>query len=313
MLRSSRAFAFRDGRARGARRATSTPTSSGGSAGGDRPREPLPRLGLHVATSGPLAAPPLDPQPSLCRARRHGSRRPEVQGAAPPFSVDSVTQLRPASSGWTGRSRCRASSTARAVRRVALRPRPDGADRTPPGNVQVERPSASCPTRLERARTDLRPRSVRRAEACCRWPRSQLRATSWPARPTGPGCRPRTSRTCSPCRGPLEVPVARRPPPAGLRQLHVPRPPPHPPAGAHLEPAFAGKIETRRLFFVGASQGGVLGGALTAVAPDFDRAALMVPGMNFSLLITRSNEFTPFATSSTGATATRSSARCSCR
>ena len=41
-------------------------------------------------------------------------------------------------------------------------------------------------------------------------------------------------------------------------------------------------IDTRRLFYVGGSQGGILGGALTAVAPDHDRAVLAVPAMNYS-------------------------------
>jgi hypothetical protein len=66
------------------------------------------------------------------------------------------------------------------------------------------------------------------------------------------------------------------------------------PLGLSSRPEFAGKIDTRRLFYAGASQGGILGGALTAVAPDFERAALIVPGMNFSLLITRSIQFAPF-------------------
>ena len=37
-------------------------------------------------------------------------------------------------------------------------------------------------------------------------------------------------------------------------------------------------IDTRRLFFDGNSQGGIMGGALTALAPDFNRAVLGVPG-----------------------------------
>jgi hypothetical protein len=66
------------------------------------------------------------------------------------------------------------------------------------------------------------------------------------------------------------------------------------PQGLPSHPELAGKIDTRRLFFAGASQGGILGGALTAVAPDLERAALIVPGMNFSLLTTRSTAFEPF-------------------
>ncbi len=50
-------------------------------------------------------------------------------------------------------------------------------------------------------------------------------------------------------------------------------------------------LDTRRLFYDGNSQGGIIGGALTAVAPDFDRATLGVLGMNYSTLLTRSTDF----------------------
>jgi hypothetical protein len=50
-------------------------------------------------------------------------------------------------------------------------------------------------------------------------------------------------------------------------------------------------LDTRRLFYDGNSQGGIIGGALTAVAPDFNRATLGVPGMNYSTLLTRSSDF----------------------
>jgi hypothetical protein len=66
------------------------------------------------------------------------------------------------------------------------------------------------------------------------------------------------------------------------------------PQGLASRPELAGKIDTRRLFFAGVSQGGILGGALTALAPDFQRAALIVPGMNFSLLTSRATPFAPF-------------------
>jgi hypothetical protein len=66
------------------------------------------------------------------------------------------------------------------------------------------------------------------------------------------------------------------------------------PTGLSSDPAFAGTIDTRRLFFLGVSQGGILGGILTAVAPDFTRAALVVPGMNFSVLMSRSSQFAPY-------------------
>jgi hypothetical protein len=54
-------------------------------------------------------------------------------------------------------------------------------------------------------------------------------------------------------------------------------------------------LDTTRLFFDGNSQGGIMGGALTAVAPDFDRAVLGVPGMNYSTLLQRSVDFDAYA------------------
>ena len=54
-------------------------------------------------------------------------------------------------------------------------------------------------------------------------------------------------------------------------------------------------IETQRLFYDGNSQGGIMGGALTAIAPDFDRATLGVPGMNYSTLLQRSVDFDDYA------------------
>jgi hypothetical protein len=66
------------------------------------------------------------------------------------------------------------------------------------------------------------------------------------------------------------------------------------PQGLMSHPEFAGRIDTRRLFYAGASLGGIIGGALTAVAPDFERSALIVPGLRFSLLLTRSTQFPTF-------------------
>jgi hypothetical protein len=54
-------------------------------------------------------------------------------------------------------------------------------------------------------------------------------------------------------------------------------------------------LDTTRLFFDGNSQGGIMGGGLTAVAPDFDRAVLGVPGMNYSTLLQRSVDFDSYA------------------
>jgi hypothetical protein len=69
--------------------------------------------------------------------------------------------------------------------------------------------------------------------------------------------------------------------------------------GFSSDPAFQlnGKpvIDTRRLHYAGGSQGGIMGGGLTPFAPDFTRAYLGVPGMNYSTLLTRSVDFDSYA------------------
>jgi hypothetical protein len=50
-------------------------------------------------------------------------------------------------------------------------------------------------------------------------------------------------------------------------------------------------IDTRELFFDGNSQGGIMGGAATAVAQDWTRAAIGVPAMNYSTLLQRSTDW----------------------
>src|SRR4051812_7785784 len=71
------------------------------------------------------------------------------------------------------------------------------------------------------------------------------------------------------------------------------------PDGLSSDPAFQmnghSVLDTRALFYDGNSQGGIIGGALTAVAPDFRRAVLGVPGMNYSTLLQRSVDFDQFA------------------
>jgi hypothetical protein len=54
-------------------------------------------------------------------------------------------------------------------------------------------------------------------------------------------------------------------------------------------------VKTGALFYDGNSQGGISGGALTAVAPDYTHAALGVPGMNYSVLLPRSVDFDTYA------------------
>jgi hypothetical protein len=56
----------------------------------------------------------------------------------------------------------------------------------------------------------------------------------------------------------------------------------------------AGVVDESQIFFVGGSQGGILGGATSAVATDWERVFLAVPGLNYSLLLDRSNQFAPF-------------------
>ena len=71
------------------------------------------------------------------------------------------------------------------------------------------------------------------------------------------------------------------------------------PQGLGTDPAFRGggasAIDTTRLYYDGNSQGGIMGGALTALSPDLDRAVLGVPGMNYSNLLRRSVDFDLYA------------------
>ena len=71
------------------------------------------------------------------------------------------------------------------------------------------------------------------------------------------------------------------------------------PQGLSSHPAFQKNgqsvIDTQRLYFDGNSQGGIMGGALTALAPDYERAVLGVPGMNYSTLLQRSVDFDTYA------------------
>ncbi len=71
------------------------------------------------------------------------------------------------------------------------------------------------------------------------------------------------------------------------------------PDGFSADPAFQfdgrSAIDTSRLYYNGGSQGGIMGGSLTAVAPDFTHAHLGVPGMNYSTLLQRSTDFDTYA------------------
>jgi hypothetical protein len=72
------------------------------------------------------------------------------------------------------------------------------------------------------------------------------------------------------------------------------------PDGFASSPAFRfggeSVIDTEKgVFYYGNSQGGIAGGALTAVEPDVTRSVLYVPGMNYSTLLTRSVDFEDYA------------------
>jgi hypothetical protein len=55
-------------------------------------------------------------------------------------------------------------------------------------------------------------------------------------------------------------------------------------------------FDTSHLYYDGNSQGGIMGGITTAVAPDYTRAVLGVTGMDYGgVLLQRSTDFTPFA------------------
>lgn len=54
-------------------------------------------------------------------------------------------------------------------------------------------------------------------------------------------------------------------------------------------------LDRSRLYYDGNSQGGIFGGALTAINPDIAAATLGVPGMNYSTLLQRSVDFDQYA------------------
>ena len=73
------------------------------------------------------------------------------------------------------------------------------------------------------------------------------------------------------------------------------------PAGLSSHAAFQAAdgtplLDQQNLVFNGVSQGGILGGAATAVAQDWERAFLGVPAMNYSTLLDRSVDFDVFGT-----------------
>jgi len=54
-------------------------------------------------------------------------------------------------------------------------------------------------------------------------------------------------------------------------------------------------LDTTAVYYDGNSQGGIIGGALMAVAQDIHRGVLGVPGMNYSTLLNRSSDFDTYS------------------
>jgi hypothetical protein len=54
-------------------------------------------------------------------------------------------------------------------------------------------------------------------------------------------------------------------------------------------------LDTSHVYYMGASQGGIMGGALTAISPDATHSVLLVGAMNYSILLPRSIDYTPYA------------------
>ena len=71
------------------------------------------------------------------------------------------------------------------------------------------------------------------------------------------------------------------------------------PQGLSTDPAFqtGGRslLDTSHLYYDGNSQGGIMGGALTPFAPDYTRAVLGVPAMNYAVLLPRSVDFDTYS------------------
>ncbi|NLA34193.1 MAG: hypothetical protein GX868_00705 [Actinobacteria bacterium] len=55
-------------------------------------------------------------------------------------------------------------------------------------------------------------------------------------------------------------------------------------------------LDTTEVYYDGNSQGGIIGGAATAVSTEWTKAVLGVPGMNYSLLLSRSVDFDEYFT-----------------
>ena len=66
------------------------------------------------------------------------------------------------------------------------------------------------------------------------------------------------------------------------------------PDGFAAFPTFLGAVQPGATQFVGNSQGGILGGAASALSSEWDRVVLGVPGIGYSLLLPRSSDWPQF-------------------
>lgn len=57
------------------------------------------------------------------------------------------------------------------------------------------------------------------------------------------------------------------------------------------EPALKGLVDPSQVHYVGGSQGGIMGGTVTAMAPNVSRGVLVVGGSNYALMVWRSTAF----------------------
>ena len=202
-------------------------------------------------------------------------------------------------------SRCPASSTSRGARPARASPSPTPRATTRcriPGNTMVANYDCIMPDGS--AEQALRPCALRPRPARRRLrgrPRAAARDGQAPRlrllrhRLEGDGDGGRPERRPDPQR-PLALPDPHRPAAAGAPELPLPRPADDPPGRAsRTQPRPSlGKIDTSALFYDGNSQGGIYGGTLTAVAPDFQRSVLGVPAMNYSTLLQRSTDFAQY-------------------
>jgi hypothetical protein len=66
------------------------------------------------------------------------------------------------------------------------------------------------------------------------------------------------------------------------------------PLGFAADPSFAGLLDTSNEYFDSNSQGAILGGVTTAVAPDWGRAVLGVATMDYGVLLPRSTDYATY-------------------